>query len=169
MSIRPCTPDDFPSIHDIINTAAAAYKHVIPKDCWSEPYMPREELRGDMEQGVEFWGVDFGGELAGVMGIQPVRDVDLIRHAYVRPEYQRQGIGSRLLNHLRKKTTNPVLVGTWAGAEWAIRFYEKHGFQPVDSRKKDILLQIYWNVPDRQRMASVVLAEQRWFNRQESP
>jgi len=166
MNIRPCTSKDFQSVYELINTAAAIYKQVIPPDCWSEPYMPRKELREEIESGVQFYGEEAQDVLRGIMGIQRVREVALIRHAYVLPKYQRQGIGSKLLKFLRNKTTAPLLVGTWAGAEWAIRFYKGHGFQLVDSQLKDRLLQTYWTVPDRQRLASVVLADQRWIYQQ---
>lgn len=122
--------------------------------------MSREELRHEMEDGVVFWGYEEGGELAGVMGIQHVRDVTLIRHAYVRTAKRNRGIGGELLSFLRRQTDRPVLIGTWADAFWAIRFYEKHGFKPVAPDEKDRLLKKYWSVPDRQIETSVVLAEQ---------
>src|SRR5579872_3676786 len=106
--IRCCDERDFESIWSIVNDGARAYQGVIPADCWSEPYMSREELRAEMEHGVEFWGYEENASLAGVMGIQEVEDVTLIRHAYVRTERQGQGIGGRLLAHLRKLARGPV-------------------------------------------------------------
>src|ERR1700722_2249125 len=126
--IRRCEMADFELIYDIINDGALAYKGVIPKDRWREPYMSKQELQHEMDEGVAFWGYEENGSLAAVMGIQPVQDVTLIRHAYVRAGSQRRGIGARLLSHLRKLTPSPVLIGTWTDAVWAIRFYEKHGF-----------------------------------------
>src|SRR5262249_18517933 len=117
------------TIWTIINDGARAYRGVIPEDRWTDPYMPREHLRPEIEDGVEFWGYEDGGRLEGVMGIQPVRDVTLIRHAYIRTADQRRGIGTLLLDHLRTMTDGPILIGTWADAAWAIRFYEKHGFR----------------------------------------
>jgi GNAT superfamily N-acetyltransferase len=155
--IRPCTSVDIDAIHGIINEAAEAYRGVIPPDCWHEPYLSRGDLIAEIASGVSFSGWDRSGELLGVMGLQAVRDVRLIRHAYVRPEYQGQGIGGALLAALRRQTEGPLLVGTWAGAQWAIRLYQRHGFRLVSSDEKDELLQTYWNVPARQREASVVL------------
>ena len=161
--IRRCAERDFDSIYSIVNDAAAAYKGVIPADCWHEPYMPREELMREMDAGVVFWGCEEGGEVIGVMGIQDVQDVTLFRHAYVRTKMRNRGIGGKLLSFLYNKTSRPVLIGTWAAADWAIRFYEKHGFLLVSAEEKDRLLRKYWSIPDRQTKTSVVLADWKWF------
>jgi N-acetylglutamate synthase-like GNAT family acetyltransferase len=163
--IRRCRDDDFETIYSIINSAAQAYKGVIPQDRWNEPYMTQEELREEMETGITFWGYEDGSELVGVMGIQQVQDVTLIRHAYVRPDKQNRGIGGELLTALRQQTNYPLLVGTWADASWAIRFYEKHGFRLVTSEEKDRLLAKYWSIPKRQIETSVVLADKNWRKR----
>lgn len=157
-NIRPCRPDERPLILAIVNAAAEAYRSVIPDDRWHEPYMPAEELDGEVATGVEFWGYEEDGRLLGVMGIQTVRDVDLIRHAYVLPEAQGRGVGGALLRHLLARATRRILVGTWAAAEWAIRFYEAHGFERVTPERKDVLLKEYWTIPERQIETSVVLA-----------
>jgi N-acetylglutamate synthase-like GNAT family acetyltransferase len=138
--IRRCDQRDFESIWSIINDGAQAYCRVIPADRRAGPYMPREELRHEIDAGVEFWGFEREGSLAGVMGIQNVEGVTLIRHAYVRTSSQKRGMGGQLLEHLRGMATGPVLIGTWAAASWAIEFYEKHGFQVVASEEKDRLL-----------------------------
>lgn len=164
-SISLCTTDEVPAIHEIINESAQAYKGVIPADRWHEPYMPMGELNAEIARGVRFRGFRTDGELVGVMGIQDVRDVTLIRHAYVRTAARGHGIGGELLRHLREFTDRPILIGTWKAAAWAIGFYEKHGFALVDEAEKDRLLQIYWTVPQRQREESVVLADERWRNR----
>jgi N-acetylglutamate synthase-like GNAT family acetyltransferase len=158
--IRPCSNSEFDTIYEIVNDAAQAYRGIIPADRWKEPYMPRDELRHEMDEGVVFWGYEEDGELIGVMGIQHVQDVTLIRHAYVRTDRRNQGIGGKLLSHLRKQTTRPLLIGTWADATWAIRFYEKHGFRLVTEEEKNRLLRKYWSIPERQVETSVVLAEQ---------
>jgi GNAT superfamily N-acetyltransferase len=155
--IRRCTDKDVAAIDAIINEAAAAYRGVIPPDCWHEPYMKRSELVAEIGNGVEFWGWDVAGGLVGVMGLQRVRDVTLIRHAYVRPSHQSRGVGGALLTELVGQTAGPLLVGTWAAAVWAIRFYERHGFRLVGTEEKDRLLTAYWNIPSRQRQTSVVL------------
>lgn len=142
----------------IINAAAEAYRGVIPSDCWHEPYMSSAQLEREIEAGVAFSGYETGGELIGVMGIQQVRDVDLIRHAYVLPGNQGRGVGSSLLEHLRATTTRRILIGTWAAAEWAIRFYRRHGFELVSGQDKASLLRTYWTISDRQIETSVVLA-----------
>jgi GNAT superfamily N-acetyltransferase len=157
-SIRPCRDDDRAAILAIVNAAAEAYRDVIPADRWHEPYMPWDELGSEIAVGVAFWGYEEDGRLAGVMGFQSVRDVDLIRHAYVLPSSQRRGIGGALLGHLRQLSTRPILVGTWEAADWAIRFYRRHGFELVAPARKAVLLKAYWNVPDRQIEVSVVLA-----------
>jgi len=155
--IRRCREDDFETIYAIVNDAAIAYRGVIPADRWHEPYMPKTELRAAIDQGVEFWGFEQEGSLVGVMGIQPVQDVTLIRHAYVRTSHRRHGIGGQLLQFLMARAAGPVLVGTWAAADWAIRFYEKHGFRLESPAEKDRLLPKYWGVPPRQIATSVVL------------
>jgi len=157
-SIRPCRDDDRAAILAIVNAAAEAYRGVIPADRWHEPYMPWDELASEIAAGVAFWGYEEDGRLAGVMGFQSVRDVELIRHAYVLPSSQRRGIGGALLGHLRQLRTRPILVGTWEAADWAIRFYRRHGFELVAPARKAVLLKAYWNIPDRQIEVSVVLA-----------
>jgi GNAT superfamily N-acetyltransferase len=156
--IRPVRDNDRETILAIINAAAVAYRGVIPADRWHEPYMPPAELDHEMMAGVAFWGYEADGALVGVMGIQPVRDVDLIRHAYVLPDRQGRGVGGELLDHLRSLTTRRMLIGTWAAADWAIRFYERHGFELVSPAQKSELLKTYWTIPDRQVETSVVLA-----------
>src|ERR1700693_5306310 len=157
--IRQCDPRDFESIWAIINDGAQAYKGIIPADRWTEPYMSRERLRHEIDEGEGFWGYEEGGTLAGVMGLQQVQDVTLIRHAYVRSSSQKRGIGGHLLDHLRGMASGPVLIGTWADAVWAIRFYERYGFQMVSTQEKDRLLQKYWSIPERQVETSVVFAD----------
>jgi len=159
--IRPCAEADLPVILEIINDAAQAYRGIIPADRWQEPYMPEAELVHQLADGVTFWGYEENGNLSGVMGIQPVRDVTLIRHAYVRTARRNLGIGAALLTHLRTLTAKPILIGTWASASWAIRFYEKHGFAMIVGEEKNRLLRKYWSIPERQIETSVVLAEAR--------
>jgi len=162
--IRRCDDRDFETIYSIINNAAQAYKGIIPMDRWKEPYMSKKELRHEIDDGVIFWGYEEDGEMIGVMGIQEVQDITLIRHAYVRTARRNQGIGGKLLAFLREQTTRPILLGTWADAIWAIRFYEKHGFRLVSREEKDRLLTEYWSIPERQVKTSVVLADQKWFD-----
>lgn len=160
--IRQCSNSDFDIIYEIINDAAQSYKGIIPEDRWKEPYMSKDELRHEMDEGVIFWGYEEGVELIGVMGIQQVQDVTLIRHAYVRTARRNQDIGGKLLAFLREQTARPILIGTWADAVWAIRFYEKHGFRLVSTEEKKRLLKKYWSIPERQVETSVVLADQKW-------
>jgi GNAT superfamily N-acetyltransferase len=156
--IRRCGEDEHPEMLRIINLAAEAYRGVIPADRWHEPYMPTSELEEEIAAGVAFWGYDADGELIGLMGIQPVEDVNLIRHAYVLPGRQRDGVGSSLVEHLIGLSTQRMLVGTWAAAESAIRFYRRHGFELVAPEQKTALLRSYWTIPERQIETSVVLA-----------
>ena len=157
--IRPCRDDERPAILAIVNAAAEAYRGVIPADRWREPYMPAEELNAEIAAGVAFWGYEDGSELLGIMGIQPVRDVDLIRHAYTAPERQGRGVGGALLSELvAGRGARPLLVGTWAAASWAIRFYARYGFEPVSAERKTELLREYWTIPERQVETSVVLS-----------
>ena len=161
--IRACRDDERPAILAIVNAAAEAYRGVIPADRWHEPYMPADELAAEIAAGVEFWGYEDDGELLGIMGIQPVRDVDLIRHAYTAPERQGRGVGGALLSHLLAgRGARPLLVGTWAAAGWAIRFYERYGFVSVSAERKTELLREYWTIPERQVETSVVLVGPRW-------
>lgn len=155
--IRKCVDTDFRCTYAIINDAARVYQGVIPADRWHDPYMPESELTHEIAQGVEFWGCEEQGVLVGVMGIQNVKDVTLIRHAYVACEHQHRGVGSRLLSHLRQKAEHPILIGTWAAATWAIEFYQKHGFVLVSEEEKNRLLKKYWTIPERQIETSVVL------------
>ncbi len=159
--IRSCTDADFDTVLEIINDAAQAYQGHIPADRWQEPYMSREYLRHELASGVVFWGYEDEGTLLGVMGIQDVQDVTLIRHAYVRTASRGKGIGGKLLAHLKALAARRVLVGTWAAATWAIGFYEKHGFRLVTWEEKERLLRKYWKIPERQTETSVVLADRR--------
>ena len=155
--IRRCEDSDFGSIYEAINDAAAAYKGIIPEDRYHEPYMSADELRRQIEEGVVFWAYEADGRIAGVMGIQHVGDVTLIRHAYVRTVLRNKGIGGQLLRHLLSLTARPVLIGIWADAHWAVRFYEKYGFARVSTEEKNRLLRTYWRIPERQVETSVVL------------
>jgi GNAT superfamily N-acetyltransferase len=174
MPIRPCTNGDFIAIWEIINDGAQAYRGVIPADRWHEPYMTMEALRGEINAGVRFFGLAEDGALQGVMGIQDVAapklegkgaatgdwpDVTLIRHAYVRTSARRGGVGGKLLAHLMGLERNPLLIGTWAAATWALEFYQKHGFWITDRDQTRALLNVYWTIPERQIETSVVLAE----------
>jgi N-acetylglutamate synthase-like GNAT family acetyltransferase len=161
--IRRCDDKDFVTVHQIINDAAQAYKGVIPADCWKEPYMSKEHLRHEMDAGVVFWGYEEKGELLGVMGIQDVQDVTLIRHAYVLTSHRYHGIGGKLIVYLKTLSTRPSLVGTWNAASWAIQFYEKFGFRLVTREENERLLRKYWSIPERQTETSVVLADPKWF------
>lgn len=161
-TIRACARSDVDAIYAVVNDAAEAYRGVIPTDCWHEPYMPRDELDAEIAAGVVFAGAyDESGHLLGVMGLQHVQDVALIRHAYTRTDVQGRGIGTALLEHLKRETDRPLLVGTWKAAEWAIRFYERHGFRRVEEAEKNALLRRYWTVPPRQIDTSVVLVSRR--------
>jgi GNAT superfamily N-acetyltransferase len=153
--IRICQPDDKERIYLIINEAAKAYRGVIPADCYREPYMPMDELERELAE-MTFFGWEERGELVGVIGFQPIKDVTLIRHAYVLPQWQRQGIASRLIDNMKRLCKTPrLLVGTWADAYWAIALYQKHGFKLMPN--KDRLLKTYWKIPQRQIENSVVL------------
>ncbi len=153
--IRKCQSGDVSRICFIVNEAARAYEGAIPADCYHQPYMPVDELEREMER-MTFFGWEVNGELVGVVGLEPIKDVTLIRHAYILPQWQKQGIGSKLLGHLKGQvTTSRLLVGTWADATWAIDFYQKHGFSLLPD--KDELLKTYWDIPQRQIETSVVL------------
>ena len=160
--IRQCTNNDFETIYGIINDAAQAYKGVIPEDRWHVPYMSRIQLRHEMEDGVRFWGIEEEQILVGVMGIQDKGRVCLIRHAYIKTSRRKEGIGTRLLRHLESMTEKPILIGTWADATWAIRFYQKNGYRLLSEAEKNDLLKKYWNIPRRQVQTSVVLADRKW-------
>jgi GNAT superfamily N-acetyltransferase len=155
--IRRCNQKDVGTIQEIINDSARAYRGHIPEDCYHRPYMPEDELRSEVADGVVFHGYEHNGRLVGVMGIQDKGPVVLIRHAYTRTAERRKGVGSKLLEHLLEMTTKPVLVGTWRDAEWAVRFYQKHSFELASTEHKDRLLREYWSIPQRQVETSVVL------------
>jgi N-acetylglutamate synthase-like GNAT family acetyltransferase len=160
--ITACEEKDFNEIYEIINDAASAYHGIIPADRWHEPYMTEDELKRQIDEGVQFWSYIEDEKIIGVMGIQLKKDVTLIRHAYVRTIKRKKGIGSRLLKHLCIISTKPILIGTWADANWAIEFYQKHGFRLLPKDEKDNLLRKYWTIPDRQIETSVVLANSDW-------
>jgi GNAT superfamily N-acetyltransferase len=156
-TVQICRDDDHAAILAIINSAAEAYRGVIPDDRWHEPYMSLREFNDAVEAGVTFWGYERNQALIGVMGIQAVGDVDLIRHAYVLPGNQRHGVGTALISHLRSLSKRWMLVGTWADATWAVAFYRRHGFELVSPNRRTELLKSYWEIPDRQIETSVVL------------
>lgn len=165
VKVRRCDPSEFEAIRAVVNEAAEAYRGVIPADRWQDPYMPIAELVREVSDGVVFWGAYEGASLVGVMGLQSVADVALIRHAYVRPARQRAGVGATLLRELRQGAGGsvPVLVGTWRAATWAIRFYERHGFRLLGRGETERLLRRYWSIPERQIEESVVLADRGRF------
>jgi GNAT superfamily N-acetyltransferase len=165
-NIYLCGPADVPAIYEIINDSAQAYKGVLPADRWHEPYMPMTELQSEINKGVTFYGYSLNNALIGVMGVQDVQDVTLIRHAYVRTKFRGQGIGKQLLKHLSCLGSHPILIGTWKAAAWAIRFYQNNGFTLVGETEKNRLLKTYWTIPDRQIEESVVLVDQRWRHQQ---
>jgi N-acetylglutamate synthase-like GNAT family acetyltransferase len=160
--VRNATEKDFDEIYNVINDAAIAYKGIIPAGSWHEPYMTKEELKTQIEDGVRFSCYIDDNKIVGVMGIQHKKDVDLIRHAYVITRQRKKGIGTILIQELLKASTKPILIGTWKAAHWAISFYERHGFFLVPEEEKNILLRKYWNIPDRQVETSVVLADAKY-------
>lgn len=162
MAIRECVQTDFDRILAVINDSAQAYRGVIPADCWHDPYMPADELRQEIDDGVLFHCLEQNADILGVMGIQDKGEVALIRHAYVSTAHRGKGAGTMLLRHLESMTRQPILVGTWAAAAWAISFYEKNRYARVTEREKDELLRRYWSISDRQIETSVVLADARW-------
>lgn len=164
--IRPYEEKDLDAICEVINDAAKLYKGIIPDELYKEPYMTRDKLKDEIENGVNFWVYEQNKEIVGIMGIQDKEEVTLIRHAYVRRNNQKQGIGTKLLKHLLTLTDKPVLIGTWAKAYWAIHFYEKNGFKLVSLEEKDRLLKKYWSLPQLQIETSVVLANEKWFKTQ---
>lgn len=164
--IRKIQEADLAATLTIINDAAQAYRGVIPADRWREPYMPTDELLGEIADGVVFWIAEEDGHPLGVMGIQDKGDVALVRHAYVAPAAQKQGVGTKLLRHVQGLTDKPILIGTWADASWAIEFYRRNGFTLVPNTYKDSLLRRYWSIPARQVETSVVLADRRWAETQ---
>ncbi|MFC2030154.1 GNAT family N-acetyltransferase [Chloroflexota bacterium] len=161
--IRVCIDTDTETIYDIINDSARAYEGHIPPDRYHQPYMAKDELLAEIVDGIVFHGYEDRGSLVAIMGIQDRGPVILIRHAYTRTEERGKGFGTRLLGHLLELTTKPVLIGTWRDAEWAVRFYQKHGFKLVDEEQKDRLLREYWSIPQRQVETSVVLADSRYW------
>jgi N-acetylglutamate synthase-like GNAT family acetyltransferase len=166
MVVRRADDADLVAILAIVNDAAHAYRGVIPADRWHDPYMSRDELAHEIAAGVVFWVAEEEGRLLGVMGIQDKGDVALVRHAYVASATQRSGVGTRLLRHVESLVDEPLLIGTWAAASWAIEFYRRNGFTVVSSEDKDRLLRTYWSIPVRQIETSVVLANSRWFDTQ---
>jgi N-acetylglutamate synthase-like GNAT family acetyltransferase len=160
--ISTCEQEDFNTIYEIINEAAIVYRGVIPDDMWHEPYMTKDELKAQIDQGVQFWNYSEHREILGVMGIQFKGDVTLIRHAYVRTKKRNKGIGGKLLENLCAKSTTPVLIGTWADATWAVSFYQNHGFRLLSTDEKNNVLLKYWTIPVRQIETSVVLASSDW-------
>ena len=149
---------DSSKILHIINDASLRYKGIIPDDCWHEPYMPKQELIDEFSDGVCMYGYHHNNILIGVIGIQEVKDVILIRHAYTLTTFQGKGTGSALLEYLLRKNQNSrLLVGTWRNAKWAIRFYEKFGFILHAKDQSTLLLKKYWKLPSKQIENSVVL------------
>ena len=142
----------------VINDAAVRYKGIIPDNCWHEPYMSEQELVDEFTDGVRMFGYNRNNKLIGVIGIQEIKDVILIRHAYTLTSYQGKGIGSALLKYLLKRNQNSrLLVGTWQSARWAIRFYEKFDFILHAKKQATRLLKKYWKIPLKQIKNSVVL------------
>ena len=156
--IKEYKKTDTSKILYIINEASLKYKSIIPDDCWKEPYMSEQELVGEFNDGVRMYGYHHNNTLIGVIGVQEVKDVILIRHAYTLSSYQGKGVGSALLEYLLKKNKNSrLLVGTWKNATWAIQFYKKFNFILHIKEETALLLKKYWNIPKKQIENSVVL------------
>ena len=156
--INEYTKNDTSTILHIINDASLRYKGIIPDDCWNEPYMSEQELIDEFNDGVRMYGYHLNNKLIGVIGVQEVKDVVLIRHAYTLTSYQGKGTGSSLLEYLLKKNQNSrLLVGTWRNVTWAIRFYEKFGFILHTKDQSTLLLKKYWKISSNQIKNSVVL------------
>jgi N-acetylglutamate synthase-like GNAT family acetyltransferase len=168
MKIRKSEDADLPAMLAVVNDAAQAYRGVIPADRWTDPYMPKKELVREIAHGIIFWVAEDEGRVLGVMGIQDKGAVTLVRHAYVAPTTQRMGVGTKLLRHVEGLADKPILIGTWAAASWAIEFYQRNGFTVVPSSHKDRLLRTYWSIPERQVETSVVLADRRWVEAQQT-
>jgi N-acetylglutamate synthase-like GNAT family acetyltransferase len=166
--IIPATENDFDTIYEIINDASNAYKGIIPEDRWHEPYMPKTELREQIDDGVLFYCSFVENQITGVMGIQDKGDVQLIRHAYVRTNQWNKGVGGELLEYFMRKSNKPILIGTWKAASWAVSFYQKHGFSLTTEEEKDNLLKKYWNIPERQIETSVVLVDNEYRKQMET-
>ena len=162
MIIRICQPGEEKEILAVINDGAEAYRGIIPSDCWKEPYMDARELTVEIASGVVFWCADEEGKVAGVMGLQHVEDVALIRHSYVRRSSQGRGIGTSLLEKLIGETESAVLAGTWESAKRAHGFYVRNGFTLLAQNEWSILLKRYWSISPRQMETSVVLGDGRW-------
>lgn len=157
--IRLCSELDKKAILSVINDAAIAYKGFIPPECFQEPYMSIKELMDEINDGVQFWCYEEQGTLQGVMGIQDRGEVVLFRHAYVRTNKRRTGIGTQLLRTLESLTDKPVMIGTWQRATWAISFYEKNGYRVLSREETDFVLRKYWNLPELQIITSVALVD----------
>src|SRR5258706_7399393 len=165
--IRKSVCEDCAAMLAIIKVAARAYRGVIPADRWPEPCMPVDELSVEIASGVVFWVAEREGQLAGLMGIQDKGEVALVRHAYVAPDTQKTGVGTTLLRHVQSLTDKPILIGTWAAASWAIKFYRRNRVTVVSVALKEHLLRKYWSIPVRQIETSVVLADRRWMESQQ--
>jgi len=163
LDIARCMSDDLDEVLSVVNSAAMAFRDMIPADRWHYPYMPREEAVSEVADGVVFWCARLEDRIVGVMGLQSHGDADLIRHAYVRPELQGRGVGSSLLKHLESVAERPILLGTWRANTSAIRFYMRHGYGLVGEDYRERLLRAYWTIPERQIEESVVLASRAWF------
>ena len=156
--ISEYTKRDTSKILHIINDASLRYKGIIPNNCWNEPYMSKKELTDEFCNGIRMFGYHYYNKLIGVIGVQEVKDVILIRHAYTLTSYQGKGVGSMLLENLLKKNQNSrLLVGTWRNVTWAIRFYEKFGFILHTKDQSALLLKKYWKISSKQIKNSVVL------------
>ena len=164
MIVRESTLADRAAMLAVINEAALAYRGVIPADRWHEPYMSAAELDREIVDGVLFWVAEEDGRVLGLMGIQDKGEVALVRHAYVATAAQRSGIGGSLLHHVGGLVDKPILIGTWATASWAIRFYERNGFRLLATAEKNRVLRRYWSIPERQVETSVVLGNALWIS-----
>ena len=157
--LRPCTAEDLETIREIINDAAMAYRGVVPAQIYREPWMTAEQLQQELAAGVKFVGFERQGQLQGVMGVQDIEDVTLIRHSYVRTTERGHGIGDRLIENHLAECQRPMLVGCLKAMTWAIRFYEEHGFRLVSEQERDKLRAKYWKLSAEHVVNSVVLTD----------
>ena len=138
----------------LINEAAQWYREFLPEAEVAGPEMTAEEWDAEALR-MTWYGAFVEDQLVGVMGAENVHDVVLLRHAYVRPDRQRRGVGSALVRHAENRVSGGgrIVVGTYAANHKARNALERAGYRLSDD--PEAVLRAYYDIPEDRLLSSV--------------
>jgi len=159
LTFRGLTPADRTAALAVINEAASWYEEFLPPEQMHGPEMAPEDFDAEARR-MTWYGAFLPGQLVAVMGLEHVKDVALVRHAYVPPAWQQHGAGSALLAHLEAQTRAArIVVGTYAANYKARALLEKRGYRL--SADSEAVLRAYYAIPEDRLQSSVTYEKDR--------